>query len=106
MSRPSDTDMLGKVIQHSRDDKSEKFITRFANVPDIEFLTWLKSSDNELELWVAKPRKWFGTETKTPPFVFIISNYKKGYVSITRVIVNPYSNEIFEQENNLGFSAL
>ena len=106
MNIPSDTDVLGKVIKHVRDDKSQKFITRFANVPDVEFLTWLKSSEHDLELWVAKPRKWFGSETKTPPFVFLFTNYIKGYMNTVNVIVSPYSNEFFEKENGLGFHSL
>ncbi|MBP06141.1 MAG: hypothetical protein CL728_05265 [Chloroflexi bacterium] len=107
MKQPEETRVLGRVIAHRRSDNlSEKFVTRFSNTPDIDFLTWVKSKDDELVIWIAKPRKWFGSETKTPPFVFIISTYTKGYMNTTSVSTTPYSNEIFEQENVLSFVVL
>ena len=106
MLKPPETEVLGKVVEHARSDKTGKFITRFSNVPDLDFVTWLKSNDEELQIWVAKPRKWFGSEAKTPPFIFLLSIYEKGYVRISRAIIKPYNNEIFEQENQLGFNSL
>ena len=106
MNKPEETKVLGRVIDHKRSNYSDKFITRFSNTPDVDFLTWVYSEDDELKIWIAKPRKWFGSETKTPPFVFMISTYTKGYVSSTSIVIKPYSNEIFAQENDLSYLTL
>ena len=110
MKHPEETKVLGRVIDHQKSNLSDRllhtYVTRFSNVPDIDFLTWIQSEDDELEIWIVKPRKWFGTETKTPPFVFMISTYTKGYMKTTSTIIKPYSNEIFEQENDLSFVVL
>ena len=106
MKKPEETKVLGKVIDHQRSKFSDKIITRFSNAPDVDFLTWLNSDDDELQIWIAKPRKWFGNETKAPPFVFMISTYTKGYMKTTTTMIKPYSNEIFAQENDLSYLTL
>lgn len=106
MLKPPESKILGRVLDHKPTSRTEIFTTRFANVPDVDFATWIHEKDEELTIWVAKPRKWFGTETKSPPFVFIFSSYIKGYMNTVNVSVKPYSNEFFEKENSLGFHSL
>jgi|TARA_B100000073_G_scaffold29555_1_gene22615 hypothetical protein len=106
MLKPPESKVLGRVLEHKPTSRSEIFTTRFSNVPDIDFATWVHEKDEELTIWVAKPKKWFGTETKTPPLVFVFSSYIKGYMNTLNVSVQPYSTEFFEKENHLGFHSL
>ena len=106
MLKPFDTNVLGSLLEHRPSSRPDIFTSRFSNIPDVEFSTWVHIKDQELIMWVAKPKKWFGTETKTPPFVFLLSRYTKGYSSSSSVSVKPYSNEYFEKENSLGFHSL
>ncbi len=106
MLKPFDTTVLGRLIEHRYSSRSDIFISRFGNVPDVEFSTWVHMKDEELIVWVAKPKKWFGTETKAPPFVFLLSEYTKGSTTSSSISVRPYSNEFFEKENSLGFHSL
>jgi len=106
MLKPEDNEVLGKVLEHKVSDKSSFSITRFSNLPDIKFTTWVDYQDKNTTIWIAKPEKWFGTETKAPPLVFKISHYNKGYMEYCKATVHPYTNEMFEKENNLGLHSL
>ena len=106
MLKPPESKVLGRVLEHKPTSRTTIYTTRFSYVPSLEFSTWIHEKDEEVTMWVAKPRKWFGTETKSPPFVFMISSYVKGYVNSVSVSVKPYSNEFFEKENSLGFNSL
>ena len=106
MLKPFDTTVLGNLIEHRPSSRPDIFTSRFGNVPDVEFSTWIHMKDKELVMWVAKPKRFFGTETKTPPFVFLLSKYTKGYSTSSSVSVRPYNNEFFEKENSLGFHSL
>ena len=106
MLKPPESKILGRILEHKPTSRTTIFTTIFANVPDVKFSTWIHSKDEEMTMWVAKPRKWFGSETKSPPFVFLFSNYIKGYMNTVNVVVRPYSNEFFEKENDLGFHSL
>ena len=106
MQKPEDNDVLGRVLNHKVSQKSSFSVTTFSNVPDVKFTTWVEYEDENTTIWVAKPQKWFGTETKSPPLVFKISHYNKGYMEYCKATVHPYTNEMFEKENNLGFNSL
>ena len=106
MLKPPESKILGKVLEHKPTSRTTIYKTIFSNVPSLEFSTWIQEKDEEMIVWIAKPKKWFGTETKSPPFVFMISNYIKGYINSLSVVVRPYSNEFFEKENSLGFHSL
>lgn len=106
MLKPDDNDVLGKVLEHKSSKKSSFSITRFSNLPDIEFITWVDYQDKNTTIWIAKPEKWFGTETKVPPLVFKITHYSKRYIEYTKVYVSPYTVEMFEKENDLEIQSL
>jgi len=106
MLKPFDTNVLGNLLDHNPSAIPDIFTSRFSYVPDVEFSTWIHMKDKELLMWVAKPKRWFGTETKTPPFVFLLSKYTKGYSTSSSVTVKPYSTEFFEKENSFGFHSL
>lgn len=82
MEKPSNNDILGDVYSHRCGAENGKYLTKFSLLPNVEFITWVKKIDDNLNSWWAKPEN-------TENFVFLITEYREGYISFTNVKLFP-----------------
>lgn len=97
---PSESDVLGIVLEHEKHHQSKYYLTKFSLIPDVKFITWPRMMDENVSSWVVKPEKWYN-DIGSPPFVFFVTEYKQRDIAFTKVKVHPYSREIFEEEMKL-----